>query len=213
MSVDINLITSQGYIVEKLDPNIYLIKDFLTENDLNKLWSIINDSVDSDWAAQLHYTKHLEDRAEELTGKRDIKEAGIEVTKDWDDKVLSLGGKTDLVQELSKRVSSFFEKDCGFDFRSFGTLQRMYNGTELKAHYDDRADIRHVWAAVAYINDDYKGGEIYFSKKSISLTPKKGSLLVFPATEEYEHGVKVVKDGPIRYVLPSFIFDHSRVNK
>lgn len=210
MSVDINLIESQGYEVEKLDPNIYLIKNFLTKDDLHEIWSLIDRSQDSDWAAQLHYTKHLEDRAEELTGKRDIDAAGIERTLDWDDKVLSLGGKTALVQELSERVASFFTSDCGFDFRSFGTLQRMYDGTELKAHYDDKADIRHVWAAVAYVNEDYNGGELYFSHKNIVIKPSAGSLIVFPATEDYEHGVKTVIDGPTRYVLPSFIFDHSR---
>jgi hypothetical protein len=34
--------------------------------------------------------------------------------------------------------------------------------------------------------------------------------MIFPATEEYEHGVKNVTEGPMRYVLPAFIFDHSR---
>lgn len=213
MSVDINLITSQGYEVEKLDPNIYMVKNFLTEKDLYEMWEIINNSKDEDWAQHLHYTKHLEDRAEELTGNRDFKAAGIEVTQNWDDKVLSLSGKTSLVQKLSERVSTFFDPECGFDFRSFGTLQRMYDGTELKAHYDDKADVRHVWACVAYVNDDYKDGELYFSKKNIDITPPAGAAMIFPATEEYEHGVRKVSAGPIRYVLPSFIFDHSKMVK
>ena len=53
---------------------------------------------------QLHYTKHLEDRAEELTGSRDIDAAGIERTDNWDDKVTPLGGKTPLVQDLPERL-------------------------------------------------------------------------------------------------------------
>jgi hypothetical protein len=203
-------VRSLGYTFDMLDPNIMMVRDFLTEKDLEELWVIIDSSTEEDWGMQLHYTKHLEDRAEELTGSRDIEAAGIEVTKDWDDKVTPLAGKTSLVQELPKRVSKFFFPNSDkLDFRSFGTMQRMYDGTELKAHYDDKADPRHVWASVAYINDNYNGGEIYFTNKNIEIKPPKGSILVFPATEEYEHGVKHVQAGPIRYVLPAFIFDHS----
>lgn len=213
MSVNINLIESQGYSVTKLDPNIYMVENFLTEKEISEMWSIIDNAQAEDWAQHQHYTKHLEDRAEELTGKRDFKAAGIEVTQNWDDKVLSLSGKTSLVQILASRVGSFFEPDCGFDFRSFGTLQRMYDGTELKAHYDDKADVRHVWACVAYINDDYNKGELFFSHKGIEITPPAGAAMIFPATEEYEHGVRTVAKGPVRYVLPSFIFDHSKMVK
>lgn len=203
-------IANQGYEFEKLEDNVVLIKNFLTDEDLKILWDIINNSTEEDWGLQLHYTRHLEDRAEEMTGKRDIEAAGIERTTNWDDKVTPLSGKTNLVQDLPERVSNFFDKDCGFEFRSFGTIQRMYDGTELKAHYDDRADVRHVWASVAYINDDYNGGELFFTNKNIEIKPPAGSIMIFPATEEYEHGVRNVTKGPFRYVLPAFIFDHSR---
>lgn len=203
-------IANQGYEFEKLEDNIVLIKNFLTNEDLKILWDIINNSTEADWGLQLHYTKHLEDRAEEMTGNRDIEAAGIERTTNWDDKVTPLSGKTNLVQDLPGRVSNFFDKNCGFEFRSFGTIQRMYDGTELKAHYDDRADVRHVWASVAYINDDYNGGELFFTNKNIEIKPPAGSIMIFPATEEYEHGVRNVRKGPFRYVLPAFIFDHSR---
>ena len=73
MSVDINLITSQGYEVEQLDPNIYMVKNFLKEEEILEMWDIINNAQAEDWAQHQHYTKHLEDRAEELTGNRDVK--------------------------------------------------------------------------------------------------------------------------------------------
>lgn len=211
--LDIDSIANQGYEFDVLDKNIVLIKNFLTEEDLKILWDIIDNSTEEDWGLQLHYTKHLEDRSEALTGSRDYKAAGIEETHNWDDKVTPLSGKTTLVQDLPERVSKFFKPECNFEFRSFGTMQRMYDGTELKSHYDDRADIRHAWASVAYINDDYSGGEIFFVNKNIEIQPPKGSILIFPGTEEYEHGVRHVKSGPVRYVLPAFIFDHSRVSK
>lgn len=208
--VNIQLINNLGYDYNQIEKNIFLIKNFLSQPELDSFWKIIDSSTESDWGATKHYTKHLEDRAQELTGSRDIAAAGIEITQNWDDKVTALVGKTTLEHQLAERVSKFFNKDCGFEFRSFGTLQRMYEGTELKSHHDDKADIRHVWACVAYINDDYNGGELYFTNKNIEIVPPKGSLMLFPATEEYEHGVRTVKDGPIRYVLPAFIFDNSK---
>jgi hypothetical protein len=40
---------------------------------------------------------------------------------------------------------------------------------------------------VAYVNDDYEGGELYFPRFNLTLKPKKGDVMVFPSTYIYEH--------------------------
>ena len=55
------------------------------------------------------------------------------------------------------------------------------------------------------MNNDYNGGEFIFPEKDFELVPEPGSLLIFPGTKDFEHGVNPVKDGPIRYVMPGFI--------
>jgi hypothetical protein len=88
----------------------------------------------------------------------------------------------------------------------FGTLQRMQPGVELKAHTDQHTDPSIKYAAILYINDDYKDGTLFFKNKENSdLRPKPGTLLLFPGNEEYEHGVRFVGEGPIRYVTVGFI--------
>ena len=81
----------------------------------------------------------------------------------------------------------------------------MQEGVELKPHTDQDTDpsIRH--AAILYLNEEYSKGEIFFSNYNIELKPKPGSLLLFPGTKDYNHGVRHVGPGPVRYVLVGFI--------
>jgi hypothetical protein len=97
----------------------------------------------------------------------------------------------------------------------FATIQRMQAGVELKAHTDQKTDPSIKYATIVYINDDYADGELFFPNLDIQLKPKAGTMLFFPGNEEYEHGVKHVGDGQIRYVLVGFIKekDHYEKNK
>jgi hypothetical protein len=81
----------------------------------------------------------------------------------------------------------------------------MQPGVELKPHTDQHTDPSIKYAAIIYINDDYKDGELFFKNLKLSLKPSPKTLLIFPGNEQYEHGVKTVSDGPVRYVLVGFI--------
>lgn len=67
------------------------------------------------------------------------------------------------------------------------------------------------FSAITYLNDNYKGGQLYFSKFD-NFTPgiKPGTLVIFPTTLEYSHGVTKVIEG-MRYTIASFFtFDDKR---
>ncbi len=59
------------------------------------------------------------------------------------------------------------------------------------------------FGCVFYLNDNYEGGEIYFPHQNIEIKPKANTLVFFPGTLEYLHGVKPIISG-IRYTLTSF---------
>lgn len=59
------------------------------------------------------------------------------------------------------------------------------------------------FGCVYYLNDDYEGGEIYFPNQNIEIKPKPNTLIFFPGTLEFLHGVKPITNG-IRYTLTSF---------
>jgi predicted 2-oxoglutarate/Fe(II)-dependent dioxygenase YbiX len=85
------------------------------------------------------------------------------------------------------------------------TIQRMQPGVELKSHVDQDTDPSIRYATIIYINDDYAGGELFFKNIDIKVRPKPGDLLFFPGDSKHEHGVRHVKDGPIRYVIVGFV--------
>jgi hypothetical protein len=91
----------------------------------------------------------------------------------------------------------------------------MQPGVELKSHTDQRTDPSIKYATILYLNDDYNNGELFFENFNLELKPKPGELLIFPGNEKYEHGVRHVGEGPIRYVLVGFIkeVDHYLKNK
>jgi hypothetical protein len=58
-------------------------------------------------------------------------------------------------------------------------------------------------ATLLYLNDDYEGGEIYFSS-GLELKPSQGSLLVFDGGGVNRHGVRQNSGTVPRYVLVAF---------
>lgn len=57
------------------------------------------------------------------------------------------------------------------------------------------------YSVIFYLNDDYKGGEIYFPDHDIKIEPKKGMAVVFPSNGDYNHGVKEIKNSQ-RMTIP-----------
>ena len=201
-------IEAAGLEFDQLDPNVFLIKNFLSEEECQFFYSLAESKTEQDWLGD--YLEGIKDRVESRYGDRDPDAHNVEVTHDWNDKVIYLRQVKE-IQGLDKRLADLFDKEANYSFRSFGIIQRQYEGSELRGHYDQYVDDRMKWAAVIYINDDYTDGEFYFSEKKIAIKPPRKSMLVFPATEEYWHGVKTVGAGPVRYAMPSFIWSEPDV--
>jgi hypothetical protein len=67
-----------------------------------------------------------------------------------------------------------------------------------------------VYGLVVYINDDYEGGEIFYTKQNIIYKPKAGDLIIHSAEDHCEHGVNPVKTN-VRYSFPSAIREKIKV--
>ncbi len=59
------------------------------------------------------------------------------------------------------------------------------------------------YGSIMYLNDDYEGGELFFPKYNMELKPKPGTLIFFPSSNMYAHGVREVTDG-IRFTSAHF---------
>jgi len=60
------------------------------------------------------------------------------------------------------------------------------------------------FSGIVYLNDDYRGGEFYFTARNTLITPRKGMLLAFSAGFYHEHAVLRV-EGRERLTMPFFL--------
>jgi hypothetical protein len=197
-----------GYSVEVFHEHVLFVKDFLKLEELETILKIIETTSNEEWS--IEYTKNLARFCMEKFGRDDVDnlvaEGKFEITQGWEDKNLNI--TTEVISTtLQERLGKLLKlADPSLELAGFGTLQRMQSGVELKSHTDQHTDPSIRYAAILYINDDYKDGTLFFKNKENSdLRPKPGTLLIFPGNEEYEHGVRTVGEGPIRYVTVGFM--------
>jgi hypothetical protein len=198
---------SGGFVVNEIVDNVIVVENFLSPDDLKIITDIIDNLPEEDWF--IEYTQNLKRFCLEKFGRDDVDnlvaEGKFEVTHGWQDKNYNLENEV-VTHSIIERLSHFVKLvDPSLEASGLKTLQRMQEGIQLKAHTDQDTDPSIRYATIIYINDNYNGGELFFTNKDIEIKPKAGSLIVFPGTNEFNHGVRHVQAGPIRYVLVGFI--------
>lgn len=69
------------------------------------------------------------------------------------------------------------------------------------------------FSSIVYLNEDYEGGELYFTAQDRVLKPRRGMLVAFSAGYHHEHGVLKVTRGR-RITMPAFYtFDQGKADR
>lgn len=195
------------YVVNEPIPNVLVVENFLSDSELNRFHEIINSLPEDEW--MIEYTKNLKRFCLEKFGRDDVDnlvaEGKFEVTLGWEDKNYNMDHEPVAENIVHRLGSMVLSVDPDLETSGLKTFQRMQEGVQLKAHTDQHTDPSIRYATIIYLNDNYNGGELFFTNKNLELKPKPGSLVIFPGTEEFDHGVRHVEAGPIRYVLVGFI--------
>ena len=202
-----NILEENGFQTEEVDSEALLVKNFFSQDELDQVFEVINSTPNEEWFIEYH--ANLKNFCMQKFGRNDVDnlvaEGKFEITQNWQDKNLNIG-KHPFQRVLYNRLNDLVQKvDTTIELSGFATIQRMQEGVELKAHTDQDTDPSIRYAAILYLNDDYVDGELFFLKDGVNLRPQPGSLLIFPGNAEYNHGVRHVGPGPIRYVLVGFI--------
>ena len=202
-----NELQESGFVVNEIIDNVLVVEDFISKDHLLELVNIIKNTDEDEW--KIEYFKNLKPFCLEKFGRDDVEnlvaEGKFEITSNWEDKNLNIS-EYEISYIIPKKLQDLVNKtDQNLQVSGLKTFQRMQDGVELKAHTDQHTDPSIRYATIIYINDDYNGGEIFFTNKNLELKPKPGSLLIFPGNDEFDHGVRHVQSGPIRYVLVGFI--------
>lgn len=202
-----NELVDNGFDVKEVHPNILLIENFLSDEELKEILDIISNTPEDDW--KIEYLSNLKNFCMEKFGRDDVEnlvaEGKFEITQNWEDKNLNINNTT-IQRKIYKRLADLVElANPNLELSGFATIQRMQEGVELKSHTDQDTDPSIRYATILYLNKNYNDGEIFFPKQGVDFKPDPKSMLLFPGTKDYEHGVKHVGTGPIRYVLVGFI--------
>lgn len=196
-----------GFNPQEVHPGILLVEDFISDEELEEVIGIINSTSEDDW--KIEYLSNLKRFCMEKFGRDDVDnlvaEGKFEITQNWEDKNYNITHHSIQVKIYNKLNELVLKSDPGLELSGFATVQRMQEGVELKSHTDQDTDPSIRYATILYLNDDYSAGEIFFPNVGVELKPRKKSILVFPGTKEYQHGVRHVGAGNIRYVLVGFI--------
>ncbi len=196
-----------GYKTSTPVEGLLVVHDFVTDDEINQYFEIINSATEKDWEGW--YTNNLKNFCMQKFGRDDVEnlvaEGKFEITSNWHDKNLEFI-ENKLNHIVTKRLQDIIKiSEEKLVCSGFYFFQRMYDGVELVAHTDQYTDPSISYAAVIYIHDDYNAGEIFWPNKNYEMKPKPKDLLIFPGNDEFHHGVRHVAAGPTRYVLPAFL--------
>lgn len=78
-----------------------------------------------------------------------------------------------------------------------------YGKTGYLPEHQDQGVSSRVLSTVAYLNDNYTGGEIEFPHVGVKIKPEAGSVIFFPSNFVFTHTVKEIVDG-YRYSVPQW---------
>lgn len=139
----------------------------------------------------------------------------------WENRILSdttiykdidkIAGR--LLYDVRIKISDVIKKEYKLSKQVYPDLcqvVRWFPGQQQPPHADDMKDTEgHEWyhhrdyGSIIYLNDNYDGGNTYYPKQKLSITPEIGTLLVHPGDQEHFHGVTKIKNST-RYTISSF---------
>jgi hypothetical protein len=74
-------------------------------------------------------------------------------------------------------------------------LLKYANNAEYRTHWDSGPQNGRVVSLVAYLNDNYEGGELEFPSFGYTYKPQAGSVILFPSNYIYKHSAAPVTSG------------------
>lgn len=98
---------------------------------------------------------------------------------------------------LDQYMAAYYAK-----IEKFESPQLLRYGKDQKFHdhIDDHPFFTRRISLTYYLNDEYEGGDVEFSRHGLRFKAKKNDLLIFPSNFIYNHQVHPVTEG-LRYVV------------
>ena len=212
---------------EDIGPGIRVYRDVLPEsmNLINRLESVLKNPIEESSSESIGVLDHLENsNGNDHYVWRQALVGYNQVMKDYRDCVDFKYKKDEIPEDGSKESIELRNiwQEC-YDRKlpavqhysahyNIGDLRyweafnfvRYGEGQHFQYHHDHGFSYNCTTSLVAYLNDNYEGGELSFSLQNLDIKPKAGDLYLFPSNYMYPHSAKVVKSG-IKYSLVTML--------
>lgn len=126
----------------------------------------------------------------------DFTEEEFELRSIWrESKAAQLSAVYDYMNMFQIPPLNYWE---AFNFIKYGP------GQHFMEHHDHGFSYNCTVSLVAYINDDYEGGELYFRLQNLKIKPQAGDLYIFPSNFMYPHQAMPVHSG-LKYSIVTML--------
>jgi hypothetical protein len=185
--------------VEEIASGILVYHDVLPKelNIINRLESVLNKDNPNHYNWQEAYVGYRQ-RMPEYRDCVDFKFKKTDI--DWDKSEHSIKLQ-EIWQDCFDRQSLAVQDYCKrFNINNLRYWEafnfiKYEPGHHFMEHHDHGFSYNCTVSLVAYLNDDFEGGELFFRLQGINYIPKAGDVVLFPSTYMYPHQAKVVHSG------------------
>jgi predicted 2-oxoglutarate/Fe(II)-dependent dioxygenase YbiX len=114
-------------------------------------------------------------------------------------------------QQLSTQVEPYFRRTVEWWERPHLLRYSVGGLYGVHADADNENEDRTGWvrildrdiSMVFYLNDNFKGGALYFKELDMRIQPKEGMMVAFPSHHAYRHMAEPTEEG-VRYAIASW---------
>lgn len=187
-------------IVNRLDKDILTFENFITKEECQSIINLLEKQMNSkklSWVPISFYESYSSNLPQD--NDEDLKEFNLSST---------------FFSDLEKRIIKSVAEIRGLDPKVISKIgyhtQKWEPGAYARPHSDntnmDGSESpfeRSRYASFLYLNDNFEGGVLRFTKQNIEIKPKVGLLASFAGGFENIHEVTLITKG-VRYTLGSF---------
>jgi hypothetical protein len=185
---------------KRLNKDVIVYENFLTDEESSKIISVLDTVADNgtiSWMPISFYESYSSVLPQD--GNPEITKAGLP------DDIFS-----QIKAGIINAVASVHELDPKTVVQIGYHTQKWEPGAFARAHSDNTDEhgntgpfARSRYAAFLYLNDDFEGGILRFTKQDLEIAPKAGMLAVFDGGFNNMHEVTLIESG-VRYTIGSF---------
>lgn len=176
--------------IKNIGKDIWVIKNFVTNDEIKNIKNVLNSIKKEDWNCD-HPDGHCRINLIDYVGK-------------FTQRIQSMLPDGLFVHEIGAVNKLSINQGHGIHSDNHDFLE-VRNLNKLIKEFDEFKWVdNNVFGLVIYLNDDYEGGEIFYTKQNITYKPESGDLIIHSAEEHCEHGVHPVKTN-VRYSISSSI--------